>query len=155
MPHQHAARPQHPGELPDDPRVILRVAEEAERREQVEHGVEPPGPARGQRAHVGRGVAEGPAGAALPGEGQQRARIVHAVHVEARLGQQVRVPSLAARAIEDTGADRELQHIEQPRDLAPVPRQVEDRLVLQEIALIEVRLPPIGRQFSAPGLRPG
>jgi hypothetical protein len=74
---------------------------------------------------------------------QQLRRIVEPIHFVAGLGEQVRVPPLAAGAIQDARSDRELEDVDQAGDFTPVARQVEQRLVLEEIRLVEVRSPPL------------
>jgi hypothetical protein len=65
------------------------------------------------------------------------------VDVEPGLGEQVRVPPLPARAVEHAGPRRELEHVDEPRDLAPVLLEPEDGLVLEQVARVEVRPPPV------------
>ena len=143
MPNEHAAWAQHAGELPDHAGIVRRVGEEPEGCEEIDHGVEASGPFVRKRAHVRSSVAQRRTGAALLGDGEQLARVVRAGDVVARLGQQMRVTPLSAGTIEDARADRELEDLEEPRDFLPVARENEERFVLQEILLVEVRLPPI------------
>jgi hypothetical protein len=87
--------------------------------------------------------------------GEQVARVVQPVDVVAGFGEQVRVPSLPARAIQNARGDGKLQDLDEPSDLAAVALQVEERLVLDEILRVEVRLPPIrGRRREDGGGRP-
>jgi hypothetical protein len=70
-------------------------------------------------------------------------RIVQPLHAKAGLGEQVRVASLATRNVEDAGATREREQLDQSRDLLAVADEAEDGLVLQQIVGVEVRRPPI------------
>jgi len=54
----------------------------------------------------------------------------------------MRVAPLPARAVEDSGTAREAEDLDQPRDLLPVTREREQRLVLAQILLVEVVGPP-------------
>jgi hypothetical protein len=81
--------------------------------------------------------------------------VVHAGHVESGLGEQVRVPALAARAIEDRGTVRQFEELDQARDLGPIDRLLEQRLELEQVTLVEVRRPPgaVGRAQKNTGSR--
>jgi hypothetical protein len=54
----------------------------------------------------------------------------------------VGVPTLAARYIEYSSANRQPHHLDEARDLAPVLLERKERLVLEEILLVEVGRPP-------------
>ena len=53
---------------------------------------------------------------------------------------------LATGTIQDPCADRQLEDVDEARDLAAIAGQVEQRLVLEEIRLVEVRAPPLPGQ---------
>jgi hypothetical protein len=55
----------------------------------------------------------------------------------------VRVPTLAARHVEDSGPERKAGDLENASDFLAVPLQAEERLVLQQISGIEERRPPL------------
>ena len=71
--------------------------------------------------------------------------VVQPIDAKARLGEQVRVPTLAAWHVEHARAGRQREQLDETRYLAPVARQVEDRLVLEEVVRVEVRRPPFAR----------
>ena len=54
----------------------------------------------------------------------------------------MRMTSLPAGYIENPGAGRQAENVDQPRDFVPVALELEDRLILEEIMGIEIRLPP-------------
>ena len=64
------------------------------------------------------------------------------------------MPPLTARAIEDTGPVREPEELEDPCDLLPIARRLEERLVLVQVARVEMPLPPFAgcrrRRAGAP-----
>jgi hypothetical protein len=57
--------------------------------------------------------------------------------------------SLAAWNVEDSRARRKAEDVDQARDFAAIALEREQRLVLEQIVIVEVRLPP----FGALGLR--
>jgi hypothetical protein len=69
------------------------------------------------------------------------------LHVVPGLRQQVRVPSLPARDVEDPRPDWLPHHLDESSDLATILLEGEERLVLEEILLVEVRCPPRRRAF--------
>lgn len=146
VPHQHAARRQDAREFPDDAFVVARVGEEAEGREQVDDGVESPGPGPRQASHVAAPVTQVAAHTATRRGFQQLRRVIETVDVVAGLGQQVRVAPLAAGTVENASADREREDLDEARDLTTIANQIEQRLVLEEIGLVEVRAPPLPGQ---------
>jgi hypothetical protein len=56
----------------------------------------------------------------------------------------MRVATLSAGAVENPRADRKLEDVDQARDFAPVAREVEEGLELEEVPGAEVRRPPLG-----------
>ena len=74
---------------------------------------------------------------------EQVLRVVQPLNLEPRLGQQVRVPPLPARDVEDARARRQGQQLDEPRDLVPVTYEFEDRLVLEQVLRVEVAGPPV------------
>jgi hypothetical protein len=59
----------------------------------------------------------------------------------------MRVSSLAARNVEDARAGRKAEDVDQARNLAAIALEREQRLVLEQILIVEVRLPPLGALF--------
>ena len=101
VPDQHPAGREHSRELADDATVVSRVEKEAERREQVEHGIESARPLRRQRPHVAAGVPQPLPFTARPGSREQGLGVVQPVDVEARFREQMRVAALPARNVEN------------------------------------------------------
>lgn len=143
MPEQQTIRSKDPRKLADDGHVVGWITKKAEGRREVDDGIEPTAPLCRQRPHVPLGVAEPGARAAISRARQQFVRIVHAVHVEARLGEEVRVPPLATRHVKDPRASRKAENLDNPSDLSPISLQTEEGLVLLEVAGIEKRRPPL------------
>src|SRR5512143_3258954 len=104
MPDEDTARREHASEFGDDAPVVGGFGEKTERREQVEHCVEAAGPARRELAHIAARVAEPRSGAAAARARQQLRRVIETVNVEARLGEQMCVPALTARHVEEACA---------------------------------------------------
>jgi hypothetical protein len=64
----------------------------------------------------------------------------------------VRVPALPAGNVEDSRAVRKAKHVYDSRCFVPVALESEDRLVLEEVLGIEVRLPPLSwLRLASPG----
>lgn len=59
---------------------------------------------------------------------------------------------LTAGTVEHTRTSRQLEHVEQSRNLPPILDEVEDRLVLVQVLRVELRLPP-RRGRRRPGTR--
>jgi hypothetical protein len=59
----------------------------------------------------------------------------------------MRMSSLAAWNVEDARARRKAEDVDQARDLAAIALDGEERLVLEQILIVEVRLPPLGALF--------
>src|ERR1035437_2940905 len=119
------------------------MREEAETREEVEHGVETPAPFFRQRSHVAALVPDMRAAAARVRVLQKVGGIVEAGDVEARFRKQVGMPSLPARHVEQPRIRGQFEHVEDPRHVAPVPLRSEDRLVLEQVLRVEVPTPPL------------
>ena len=51
--------------------------------------------------------------------------------------------ALSAGTVEQSCPDRERHDVEEAPHLATVPREVEERLVLEQIAFVEIRRPPL------------
>lgn len=143
VPDEHPTRLEDACELANHLGIIRGLGEETEGREQVDHGVESAAPARGELSHVGAGVAQLLSCPAFAGALQERRRIVHAVHVVSRLRQQVRMASLTTGAVKDSRSHGKGQYVDESRHLAAVLREVEERFVLQQVPLVEVRGPPV------------
>lgn len=157
MPYERTARLEHASEFRDRARIIPSVGEEAERREEIEHRVEAPSPARWQLSHVAPRVLERRSGAASARLVDQVLGVVEPLHVEPGLGERVRVATLPARDVENPGAGRQCKNVDEPRNLMAVAFFCEDGLVLEQVVGIEVRLPPFalpsGRRQKNTGSR--
>jgi hypothetical protein len=75
---------------------------------------------------------------ALSGDSNQMLRVIQPFDLESRLCQQMRVPSLPARNVEDSRSVRKAKHVDYTRCFVPIALEREDRLVLQEVLGIEV-----------------
>jgi hypothetical protein len=100
MPNEKTTGREDTRELGDHSSIVRRLEEEAKRREEIQHGIEAPAPARRQSTHVASCVSQPRPRAATPGTLEEIARVVEAVDVEAGFSEQVRMPSLSARAVE-------------------------------------------------------
>ena len=58
------------------------------------------------------------------------------------------MPSLATRTIEDAGASRKLENVDQPGDFASVAAEIKDRLVFEKVAGIKKGRPPVIRNVA-------
>lgn len=143
VPDERAVGREDSRELADHAGVVGGIGEEAERREEVEYGIEAAGPPRRQTAHFAAMVAERAPGAALARVLEHLRRVIEAIDVEAGFGEQVCVAALAARAVENAGARGKSEQLDQARDFRAVALEAEERLVLEEILGIEVRRPPL------------
>lgn len=146
VPDEDTAGPQDAGEPVDHPLVVSRVHEEPEGREEIDDGIELSGPPARKRAHVTARVSQPGTDTPFPCLREQRPRVVEPVHVEARLGQQMRMTSLTAGTIEDTRTDGKLEELDQPRDVGAIADGVEQRLILEQIPRVEIRGPPLGQK---------
>ena len=113
------------------------MRKEAERGEEIKDGIEPAAPARRHPSHVATGVAEPGAGAPLSCNREQFAGVVEAVDVVSSFGQQVGVPSLSARDVENAGAHGKLEQINEARRFLAIALGREKQAVLQEIVGVE------------------
>jgi hypothetical protein len=145
VPDEKTAGLQDAGELANDRDIIRRMGEEAERRKEVEHGVESSRPASGHFPHVATRVPERAAGASPACDIEQIPRVVETIDVKAVLGEEMGVPSLTARHIENTRTDRQRQELDETRCFLPVALGCEERAVLQQIVVVERGLPPLAR----------
>ena len=150
---QHAARLEHARELGEHAAIVGRLGEEAERREQIEHGVEAAGPRAGSARMSPRVYRRRVPVPALSRAREQVARVVEAIDVEAGFGEQMRVASLAARHVEHARAGRKAEHVDEARDLATIALERKERLVLEQILRVEVALPPFGGVANASASR--
>jgi hypothetical protein len=69
-------------------------------------------------------------------------REVEPVYVIACFGKQMGMPTLAARHVENARAGRHSEDVDHSRDFLSISLELEDRLVLEKVVGIEVRLPP-------------
>ena len=148
VPDENAPGLEDASELPDHKSVFSGMREEAKGREEIHYRVEPSAPARRHFPHVADGVAKCRSGAAPLRYRNQMLRVVEAIYVIAVLSQQMRVASLPARHVENSGADRQAENFDQARDFRPVALGREDRLVLPQIMGVEMRLPPLRGLFQ-------
>jgi hypothetical protein len=72
-------------------------------------------------------------------------RVVETVHAVTGLGEQVRVTPLTTRHVEDAGTRWKGEQLDQSSDLAAIAREIEDRLIFEQVVGVEVGLPPLGR----------
>ena len=145
VPNENTIRREDTRELGDDFPIVGRLDEEAEGSEEIEHSVEAAAPARGQPSHIPSRVPQPGSGAAFASSCQQIGRVIQSVDVEPCLGEEVRVSSLTARAIEHPCAGGQTEDLEQPRHLATIALEREEWLVLEDVVGVEVRRPPICR----------
>ena len=94
-------------------------------------------PAGRHLSHVAARVAEVGANAALPGNREQFAGVVETVHMVSSFGQQVCVPSLSTRNVENAGTNGELKEIHEPCRFLAIALGREKQAVLQEIVGVE------------------
>jgi hypothetical protein len=76
---------------------------------------------------------------------EERLGVVEAIDVEPGFREKVRVATLPARHVEDARSRRQLEQLEQSRDITSVLLRREQRLVFEEIMGVEVRRPPFRR----------
>lgn len=62
---------------------------------------------------------------------EQISRIIEAVDVESRFGEQVRVSTLPARHVENAGAGRQSEDVNESGCFFPIALEREERLVLE------------------------
>jgi len=143
MPNENAARFEHLSKFGENNPIVSWLSEKPKRCEQIEHGVETARPSRRQLSHVAAGVSKSGACAALPRTGQQLGRVIETIDVKARFGEQVCVSALSARHIENARPRRQPEQIEQARHFATITLEGEQGLILEQILIVEVRLPPL------------
>ena len=83
-------------------------------------------------------------GSTPPGDSEERTRIVDAVDVKPRVGEEMRMSSLATRNVENSRPRGKAEQLDQPSNFTPIALRREDWLVLEEILGVEVGAPPIG-----------
>src|SRR5205809_996049 len=67
----------------------------------------------------------------------------------------MRMPALTAGDVEDSGAGRKPENLDESRDLLTIFLEREDRLVFEQVLGVEMRSPPVGIRHArnvAPGL---
>jgi len=143
LPDHDAAGTEHARALGDHARIVARVVEEPEAREEVHHCVEATAPRRREPPHVGALVPQVLPGTSRLREAQQVRGEVEAIHVEPRLGKEVGVASLPAREVEHACAGGEGEQLDEARHLLAILDEVEEGLVLAHVARIEVGGPPV------------
>ena len=70
-------------------------------------------------------------------------REIEAVEVKSRFGEQMAVPSLPARHVEDARARGQPEDVDESRDLTPIALEREQWLVLAQVLVVEVPRPPL------------
>ena len=143
MPDQYSTLLQHPCKFTNDTNIVTRMGKEAERSEEIDDRVEATRPPRRHFSHVTPSVAERAAFAAAPSNRQQISRVVEAVHIVARFGEQMRMATLPARHVENPPTHRQPQQIKEPRRFVAIALGRKERAVLQEIVGVEGGLPPL------------
>jgi hypothetical protein len=91
------------------------MREESERREEIEHRIEPLRPSRRHLSHVASGVTEPRTCASLSSNCEQLTGVIQAVHIVSGFGQQVRVTPLPARDVEYARCHRKPKQLNEPR----------------------------------------
>ena len=112
MPEQNATRFQNTREFANDTGIVTRVVEESERRKKINHSIEATRPSRRQPAHVGAQIMQRRTGASTLRQSEQFLRIIDPVHLEARLGQQMRVAALTTGRIQKARPDRQTEQLD-------------------------------------------
>src|SRR6266404_9140835 len=119
------------------------MGKEAERREEVEHRIEPLAPAPWHFSHVAARVAQERTGPPPAGNGKQLCRVIEAVDVIAGFRQKMRVTAVTTWYVENARSQRQAEQIDQTRYLVAIALQGEERAVLEEIVGIECGFPPL------------
>jgi hypothetical protein len=120
MPNEHPARFEDARELSHNAHVFRGMRKEPERREEIEHCIEPLRPSRRHLPHVASGVSEARTGAALSSNCEQLTGVIQTVHVVSRFGQQVRVAALPARNVEYARCHRKSKQLDEARRLLTI-----------------------------------
>ncbi len=88
--------------------------------------------------HVALSVLEIGTRAARSRDLQQRLRVVESIDLVPRLGQQVSMPALPTRDVENARAVRKSKNVNYARSLSSIPLEREYRLVFEKVAGVEV-----------------
>lgn len=112
MPQQNPSRPQHARKLGDGAGIVTRVVEEPKRRKEIHNSIEAIAPFCGKLAHVGAQIVQRRTRTSALRQSEQLVRIIDAVHLEARLGQQMRVAALTTGRIQNARANRQTQQLD-------------------------------------------
>jgi hypothetical protein len=119
------------------------MRKESERREEIDHRVEPLRPSDRHPSHVASGVSKPRTGAALSSNGEQLTGVIQTVNVVSRFRQQVRVTPLPARDVENSRSHRKSKQLDEARRFLTIALGRKQEPVFQEIMGIEGRLPPL------------
>jgi hypothetical protein len=144
VPDQNAIRREHACHLFDHAPIVARIREESKRGEEVDDGIVAAGPASWQPTHVAARVPESRPDAAFACPRQEIGGVVQPIDVIARLGEQMRVSALPARYVENASAGRQPEHFDETRYLVAIALEREERIVLNQILVVEIGRPPIG-----------
>jgi hypothetical protein len=147
VPDEHAARLEHTRELCQHFSVVGRSIEKAKRREQIDDRVESTIPGTRKASHIAPPIAQltrrDSATVCSFRHPKQIGRQVDAIDAPSRFSQQARVPTLPAGAIENpcSGGEIREQVDDSPR-LSAVAGFCEERFILTQVVLVEMRGPP-------------
>lgn len=148
MPDKRATGFQNARKFTDHTCIVARIEKEAKRREEIDDCIEAILPSRRQPPHVALRIAKVRSGAATAGDFQQMLGVVERVYVVSGFGKKVSVPALSARDIENPRSHWKAEHVDDPRCFLAIPLEREDRLILEQIMGVEIRLPPFGGLFQ-------
>jgi hypothetical protein len=137
VPDKNSARLENAREFPDHATVVRWMREEAKGRKEIQYGIESAIPARGHFSHVTTRVAKVWTGTAFPRNGEELTGVIQAIHVESRLGEQVRVPSLPTRYVENTRRHGQPEQFHEARRFLTIALGRKQEPVFQEIMGIE------------------
>jgi hypothetical protein len=96
-------------------------------------------------------IAKGRPRSACPSPSEQVAREIQTVDAKTSFREEMRVPTLAARHIEDAGFRWKAEHLDEACYLTTVAFGCEERLVFVQVLGVEVARPPIGRRWRPIG----
>jgi hypothetical protein len=118
---------------------------ESERREEIDDRVESLRPSGWHLAHISTSVAKILAGPTLARDFEELLGVIESIHVIPELGEEMRVPALSARHIQNTRSNWEREELAEARDFLSIALGGKKKAVLPEIVGVECRLPPLFR----------
>lgn len=143
VPDEYAVWCQYPREFRENSLVVSGIGEEAKRGKEIDHGVEAPRPIARQLTHIATMIGERRARPASPCACEECLREIEAVDVKSRFGEQMTVPPLSARHVEDPCVGGQAKDVDESRDFTPIALESEQWLVLPEVLVVEVPRPPL------------